>query len=63
MVQCRIGIDYCATHLRIVDLNHRLQDMTHDFGIPSLSSLHDLRANILRSVVTYAYVLYSHYFR
>jgi len=28
MVQCRIGIDYCASHLRVVDLNYRLQDMT-----------------------------------
>jgi hypothetical protein len=28
MVQCRIGINYCTTHLRVVDLNHRLQDMT-----------------------------------
>ena len=28
MVQCRIGIDYCASHLCVVDLNYRLQDMT-----------------------------------
>lgn len=28
MVQCRIGINYCTTYLRVVDLNHRLQDMT-----------------------------------
>lgn len=58
MVRCRIGINYCATHLRVVDLNHRLQDMTFFFfGTPSLSSLHDLRASVLRSVATYAFVL------
>jgi hypothetical protein len=62
MVQRRIGFDHCAAHLRTVDPDYRLQDMTllsHSFYIYIF--LHDLRdAGIFSLHVTYASVLYSH---
>lgn len=62
MVHCRIGIDYCASHLRVVDLNYRLQNMTffwHSFFIFLTRS----KGEHLTLCGYIRIVLYSHHFR